>query len=246
MAARMQIDPLGRRGGERWNAPPDGTPPRHSGTSCVAAVARLFLLLVVVATWSGAYGVTDATAQTGEASLFIRQFGDEAIATLQSPGLSLEERETRFHGILRNGFDLPFIGRFVLGRYWKQIDSEQRSDYLNLFSEYVLQTYAARLGGYAGETLTVVAERPAGSKDVVVMTRIDRPSGPPIMVDWRVRITVNKRRIIDVSVEGVSMVVTQRSEFASVIQRNGVEGLIEVLRARSTKLPISAAKTATR
>ena len=213
---------------------------------CIGVVARLFLLLAVVATWSGAGGVTDASAQTGAASLFIRQFGDEAVTTLQSTGLSLEEREARFQRILRNGFDLPFIGRFVLGRYWKQINAEQQSDYLILFSEYVVQIYSARLGGYAGETLAVVAERPAGSKDVVVMTRIDRPSGPPIMSDWRVRIANNQLRIIDVSVEGVSLVVTQRSEFASVIQRNGVEGLIEVLRARTTKLPISAAKTATR
>ncbi len=246
MAARMQINRHGRRGGERRYAPPDGTPTRHPGTGCVAVVARLFLLLAVVATWSGAGGVTDATAQTGEASLFVRQLGDEAITTLRSPGLSLEAREARFHRILRNGFDLPFIGRFVLGRYWKRIDPGQRSDYQNLFGEYVLQIYSARLGGYAGETLTVVAERPAGAKDIVVMTRIDRPSGPPVTADWRVRVTDNRLRIIDVSIEGISMVVTQRQEFAAVIQRNGFDGLIEVLRARTTKLPITAAKTATR
>ena len=55
------------------------------------------------------------------------------------------------------------------------------------------------------------------------------------------RITDDRPRIIDVSVEGVSMVVTQRSEFASVIQRNGVEGLIEVVRARTTKMSVTAA-----
>ncbi len=82
----------------------------------------------------------------------------------------------------------------------------------------------------------MVSERPTGAKDVVVSTRIDRPSGPPIAAEWRVRATDNRLRIIDVSVEGVSMVVTQRSEFASVIQRNGVEGLIEVLRAHTTKM----------
>ena len=84
-------------------------------------------------------------------------------------------------------------------------------------------------------------ERPAGAKDVVVSTRIERPSGPPITAEWRVRVTDGRLRIIDVSIEGVSMVVTQRSEFASVIQRNGVEGLIEVLRARTTKMSITAA-----
>ena len=203
-------------------------------------IRRLILSLALVA-MTGLASVAFATAQTGEASQFIRQLGDDAISTLQSPGITLEEREARFRGILRAGFDVPFIGRFVLGRYWKQTPEDVRNDYLNLFSEYVLQIYSARLGGYAGETLTVISERQAGTKDVVVATRIDRPSGPPISAEWRVRVTDGRPRIIDVSVEGVSMVVTQRQEFASVIQRNGVEGLIEVLRARTTKMSVTAA-----
>ncbi len=201
---------------------------------------RLILSLALFA-MTGVASAAYATAQTGTASQFIHQLGNQAITTLQTPGITLEEREARFRGILRQGFDLPFIGRFVLGRYWKQTAPEVRDDYLNLFSEYLLQVYSARLGGYAGETLTVVSEGPAGAKDVVVSTRIDRPSGPPIAAEWRVRATDNRLRIIDVSVEGVSMVVTQRSEFASVIQRNGVEGLIEVLRARTTKISVTAA-----
>ncbi len=201
---------------------------------------RLILTLALFA-MTGVASVAYATAQTGNASQFIHQLGNQAITTLQTPGITLEEREARFRGILRQGFDLPFIGRFVLGRYWKQTAPEVREDYLNLFSEYLLQIYSARLGGYAGETLSVIGERPAGAKDVVVSTRIERPSGPPITAEWRVRVTDDRLRIIDVSVEGVSMVVTQRSEFASVIQRNGVEGLIEVLRARTTKMSVTAA-----
>ena len=201
---------------------------------------RLILTLALVA-MTGVASAAYATAQPGNASQFIHQLGNQAITTLQTPGITLEEREARFRGILRQGFDLRFIGRFVLGRYWKQTAPEVRDDYLNLFSEYLLQVYSARLGGYAGETLSVIGERPAGAKDVVVSTRIERPSGPPIVAEWRVRVTDDRLRIIDVSVEGVSMVVTQRSEFASVIQRNGVEGLIEVLRARTTKMSVTAA-----
>jgi phospholipid transport system substrate-binding protein len=201
---------------------------------------RLILTLALVA-MTGVASAAYATAQTGSASQFIHRLGNQAITTLRAPGITLEEREARFRGILRQGFDVPFIGRFVLGRYWKQITPEVRADYLSLFSEYVVQIYSARLGGYSGETLSVVAERSAGTKDVVVSTRIVRPSGPPITAEWRVRVSDSRMRIIDVSVEGVSMVVTQRSEFASVIQRNGVEGLIEVLRARTTKMSVTAA-----
>ena len=203
-------------------------------------MARRILLTAIVVLWIGAGGFAEAAMQPGAASLFIRQLGDQAIAALRAPGASLEAREARFRKLLSEGFDLAFIGRFVLGRHWRQATPEQRTDYMALFSEYVLQTYSSRLGGYAGETMAILSERPAGTKDMLVSTRIERPSGPPILADWRVRTSGERYRVIDIMVEGVSMVVTQRSEFAAVVQRHGLQGLIEVLRARTTKLPVTA------
>ncbi len=192
---------------------------------------------IVVAAMSAS---DDSFASVAGAAQFIDRLGAEAIAALRASGHTLEQREARLRGVLRSDFDLPLIGRFVLGKHWRRATPEQRSDYTALFSEYVLTTYTARLGGYAGDSLTVLGARPAGQKDAVVRTRIDRPSGPPITADWRVRITGERYRIIDVVVEGISMVITQRSEFAAVIQRHGIEGLLAVLRARTTKLPATA------
>jgi len=181
--------------------------------------------------------IARAESQPGAASQFIHTLGDDAIRTLRTPGIALEERESRFRKLLSQGFDMPFIARFVLGQYWRGATPEQQSEYVQVFTEYVLQVYSARLGGYAGETLTVVSERAAGEKDVVVNTRIERPSGPPLEAQWRVRGANGTPHIIDVMVAGVSMVVTQRDEFASVLQRQNVTGLIEMLRARTDKLP---------
>ncbi len=204
-------------------------------------MTRRLFLSTIVGLWIGLGSFAVAAVQPGAASELIRRLGEQAIAALGAPGASLEAREARFRSLLSEGFDLAFIGRFVLGRYWRQATPEQRSDYLALFGEYVLKTYSARLGGYAGESMTILSERPAGTKDVVVSTRILRPSGPPIEAAWRVRRIGGRYRIIDIMVEGVSMVVTQRSEFAAVVQRHGLQGLIEVLRARTTKLPAVAA-----
>jgi phospholipid transport system substrate-binding protein len=177
------------------------------------------------------------TPQPGVSSQFIKSLGDEAIATLRNSALPLEQRESRFRALLARGFDMEFIGRFVLGAHWRSATPDQQQDYLQAFNDYVLQVYSARLGGYAGETLTVVGERPAGERDMMVNTRIDRPSGPPLEAQWRVRAMQAGPRIIDVMVAGVSMVATQRDEFAAVVQRQKVAGLIEVLRARTNKLP---------
>lgn len=210
-------------------------------------MARRILRPIIFATIffvtvSAAGGLAFANVLAGGASEFIRELGNRAIATLQTPGMSLEEREAHFRGLLREGFDVRLIGRFVLGAHWRRASREQQRDYLELFSDYVLQVYATRLGRYAGATITVVSERPAGAKDVIVRTRIDRPSGPPIEAEWRVRTTQNRYRIIDVMVEGVSMVITQRSEFSAVIQRNGLDGLIAVLRAHTGKSRVPTGK----
>ena len=201
---------------------------------------RRMILFIGFTCLIAAAGIAPAAAEAGEASQFIRLLGNQAIGVLQKPGLSLEQREERFRTILRQGFDLDFIGRFVLGAHWRKANQEQRGDYLQLFGEYILSIYSARLGGYAGEKLTIVSEQPAGKKDVVVRTRIDRPSGPPIKADWRVRTTENRYRIIDIMVAGISMVLTQRSEFSALIKRKGINGLLAVLRARVDKMPATA------
>ncbi|MEQ8246988.1 MAG: ABC transporter substrate-binding protein [Alphaproteobacteria bacterium] len=187
-------------------------------------------------------GAAPAKAQPS-ASQFIAELGQQAIVILQSTSGSLEQREQQFRQVLAQNFDVPFIGRFVLGQSWRRATPDQQADYLALFEDFLVLTYSRRLGGYAGERLAVVGERAAGERDTVVRTLIDRAGGPPIDADWRVRATEAGFKIIDVEVAGVSMALTQRSEFASVVTRNGVNGLIEVLRARASKLSATATRS---
>ena len=200
---------------------------------------RLLLATIVVPVWGR---VARATSTDG-AVRHIEWLGQQAIATLSRPQMTLEEREAAFRNLLRQGFDLDFIGRFVLGSYWRRATPEQRADYLNLFGEFLVKIYAKRFGGYSGQTMEVVRATVAGKKrDVVVETRISRPSGPPLKASWRVRVIDNQNKIIDIAVEGVSMAVTQRQEFASVTRRLGLEGLLQILRARTERLPATATR----
>ncbi len=178
-------------------------------------------------------GATDQA----KATAMIQNLGEKAFATLQRPGMTLEEREKAFAAILREGFDLNLIARFVLGKYWRQASDEQRDDYLRAFSDFVITTYARRLGGFTGQSFEITGSKHAGEKkDVLVNTKIERPSGPPIQAAWRVRETDGQARIIDVVVEGVSMAVTQRQEFAAVARRSGIDGLVQVLRAQTQRM----------
>jgi len=171
---------------------------------------------------------------------FIKALAGKAIGILQSSGDKIEVREAQFRDLLSNGFDMPFIARFVLGKHWRKATPQQRADYQALFTEFVLQTYSRRMGGYSGEVFTVAGARAAGKRDVMVRTMIARPGGSAIKADWRVRPKDGQYRIIDIMVEGVSMAVTQRSEFSAVVRRRGMQGLLQTLRARTENFGVAS------
>jgi phospholipid transport system substrate-binding protein len=137
--------------------------------------------------------------------------------------------------MLNNSFDLQTIGRFVVGRTWYSARPEQQQEYIRLFEKLVVQIYSERFALYKGEKFKTVDARQEGEKDYIVNGLIVNPnSNQPISVDWRIRDSGGKMAVIDVIVEGVSMSVTQRQEYMSVIQRNGgeIEPLLQMMRER--------------
>jgi phospholipid transport system substrate-binding protein len=189
----------------------------------------LFVLIAI--TFSGA---AQATNKEG-ASKFVSNLSNQALKTLSASGVPLDEKEIKVRDLLAHNFDLNLIGRYVLGAAWRKASADERNQYQALFKEFVLRTYSRRFGGYAGQAFTVTGAKPIGKKDILVSTKIARPSGPPILAGWRVREKNGAHKILDVVVAGVSMVVTQRSEFRAVVSKQGVGGLIETLRMQVTK-----------
>tara|TARA_B100000029_G_scaffold388942_1_gene385222 strand:+ start:671 stop:1282 length:612 start_codon:yes stop_codon:yes gene_type:complete len=177
-----------------------------------------------------------STAETLSPRQFIESLGEETIGAITNADVSEEDRLTEFARLFRKGFDVDTISRFVLGRYWRRATDEQKVEYQSLFADFIVTTYANRFRQYSGEKLLVDGERPASKRDTIVSSEIKPPDGPAVRVDWRVRKTGDDHKIIDVIVEGVSMAITQRDEFASVIRRGGggVETLIAELRNKSS------------
>jgi phospholipid transport system substrate-binding protein len=193
----------------------------------------LFFVLAFGVSWilSGPAAYAGDTEEKAKA--FIESLADGAIEALTTDSIPREQRIERFRILLKDHFAVKTIGRWVLGRYWNRATKEQRSEYLSLFEDLVIVTYVDRFTAYSGETLSVTKIVPATGKDLLVNTNISRPnSAQPITVDWRVRQRDSGFKIVDVIVEGVSMGQTQKSEFASVIRRNGgtIEGLLSKLR----------------
>jgi phospholipid transport system substrate-binding protein len=196
-------------------------------------VRRFFLVAGLILVVAGSAGAVPAAAAADPAAV-ISSLGSQALEVL-GKGTPQAERAARFRELLREDFDVPGIARFVLGRYWNTATEAQRAEYVRLFEDYVALAYSTRLAEYAGESFKVTGSRP-DADGAIVQSQILRPAGQtPIKVDWRLVGRNGAYKISDVSVDGISMAVTQRSEFASVIQHNGgqVEGLIAMLRQKT-------------
>lgn len=180
-----------------------------------------FILVVLIAT----------PALSEEPTRLIERLGGEAIRVAADGDATLADKKAKFEDLFQNGFDVPLVARIVLGRYWRVATPAQKDEYTSLFHRYIVSTYAARLNAYSGQTFEVAGEQPLNDKEVLVRTLIQEPGGPSLKVDWRVINRNGENRIVDVVVEGVSMAITHRSEFAAVISKTGnVETLLERLR----------------
>jgi phospholipid transport system substrate-binding protein len=182
--------------------------------------------------------VARAVPSAAAAEEVVRRLVDQVWQLLAERGVEQVDNQD-LHSVLDEGTDLSLLGRLVLGRYWRQANARQRTEYLRLFRRYMLQTFIQRLRQYAGADLgqpgarfQIIASRPVGERDVLVQSRVAPPTSQPLRVDWRLRERPGEPVIIDLIVEGISLLVTQRSEFAAVLERSGVDGLLAELRAR--------------
>jgi phospholipid transport system substrate-binding protein len=186
----------------------------------VLGVAFVVAFLTVVA--------LPRSAQAGEfsdgAKKFIEAMTSDAINMLTGD-LTREERARRFRTLMNNNFAIPGIAKFVLGRNLRRATEAEKAEYMELYEDLMVATYADRFARYSGERLLVKKAVARGGKDVIVYTTMVKAGNAtkPLKVNWRVRSKGDSYTIIDVMVEGISMIMTQKSEFSSFIKSSGGE-----------------------
>jgi phospholipid transport system substrate-binding protein len=197
----------------------------RTNLSLIAGLASLALLA----------GAVPARA-AGDAAGFVADLGARAVGVLTAP-LSAADRETRFRALFDEGFDVGAISRFVLGPHWRTATPAQQQEFATLFEAYEVHAYSVRFSQYGGQQLKILGARSEGDAGALVQSEIAAPNGgaPPVRVDWRVAASGSGYKMTDVVVEGVSMALTERQQFASIIQRGGgqLEVLLKLLRERS-------------
>ena len=178
-----------------------------------------------------------AEPKIDDARDMIEQVGEEFLEVLGPDSQKGDDQLAKLISLLQEAINLDTTGKLILARNWRSASDEQREAYLDLFRPYALDTLASKIRASSAEipleSFKVVRGEPVGKRDVLVSTDLFWPGYPPYRLDWRLRSHDDgKLQAIDVMVEGVSMVVTQRAEFASVIERRGFDGLLDQMRSQ--------------
>ena len=169
-------------------------------------------------------------ANFNEEEKFVETFADEAISILSNDQVSKNEKNDQFTNLVMSAIDLNLISQFVLSKTWKSATDDQKERYLSAFKTYFINSYANKLDQYSGEKIIVNGSEEAG-KYVIVDTNIVKEGTDTLKINlkWRLLNKNGDIRIIDLNIEGISLVIAQREEFQSFLANNdgNLETLIE-------------------
>lgn len=146
--------------------------------------------------------------------------------------LSREQINRLIESVILPRVDFEAFSRLTLARHWRQASDEQRQAFTREFRQLLIRTYASSLAEYSGEKIEYLKERREEDDRALVNTRIVRPDGPAIPVDYRLRLNGGKWQVYDIVVDGVSLIINYRSSFQQTIRQQGLDALIRQLSER--------------
>ena len=167
------------------------------------------------------FNFTVLASNFAEEENFVTSFADSAISILSNDTISDAERTSSFTELVMSSIDLNLISKFVLSKAWKNASDEQKENYLIAFKDYFVSSYANKLDQYTGEKVDVIGSQEAG-KYVIVESNIVREGTDTLKINlkWRLLNKNNQIKIIDLNIEGISLVIAQREEFQSFLANN--------------------------
>lgn len=194
---------------------------------------RVFMTAVV------ALATVRASAAAAEPRATIDAFYSVLLSVMKDgQKLGFAGRREQLTPAVTQAFDLPAMTRLVVGLQWPSIPATEQQQLIAAFSDFSIATYASQFDDYSGESFEVEPKAdPAPGNDVIVHTKLVQPNDKPVQLDYLLRSSQEKWRVIDVYLSGtVSQLAARRSEFSAVLRQSGVAGLVALLKQKTAQL----------
>ena len=205
----------------------------RSAAALLAAVSLLF-------------AGTALAAPTDDARSAMQGTIEEVLALLRAPGKDENARRTEIETIAKTRFDFTTMSKLVLKRDWKRFTPPEQKDFVTEFTEYLSASYGTRIARYANEDVVTLGARGEVNDDVTVQTAIKGGQFDGATIDYRMRLIAGKWQVIDVVIEGISLVSNFRSQFADVINQGGPQELLRRIKAKNEAGIVDATPTEVR
>ena len=196
---------------------------------------RSKLLLAVALGASLVVGPAHPVPAADGPSAVVERTTSGVIAILTDAKLSTDEKRKRVEDVVLASVDFETLSKLVIARNWSKFSDAQRTEFMTLFKNHLSMTYGRNVESYKNEKVTITGSREESGGDTTVKTKILRGGPGDILVDYRMRQTAGTWKIIDVIIEGVSLVSNFRSQFQDVVAGGGPERLLTLLREKNAK-----------
>ena len=196
---------------------------------------KLCGILIICLCFVGIMRQAHADIDKDKAVEMVENLTKEGIEKIINSNASPQEKNEIFRKLFSENLDLDFIGRYVLGRYWRTASASQKKEFINLYREFNVITWSKRFDEFKGKKFVFSGTSSASNPNqIFVNTKVPMEEGAPVSVKWRVYDHNNKLKIIDIIIENVSLAQTARNEYTAFIAKSpkGLEGLLENLREK--------------
>jgi len=164
----------------------------------------------------------------------IEQLTKQVLVVLRDPQLSKSERRAKVEQIAYDQMDFLTLSRLTLGRYWRDLDDTQRNAFVVEFKKHLTATYGHTTDEYTDEDVSLTGDRQEPDGDATVLTRVVGTNDKGVRqevakVSYRLRHKDDHWKIIDVTIEGVSLVANFRAQFQDLMANGGFDKLLKLL-----------------
>ena len=199
-------------------------------------LATTALTLLIAATSFVAATVSVARAATDSPRAVVEELTNQVLAVLADKSLSTDVKKKKVEDLVYKHVDFDVVARLILAKNWQQFSDQQKKEFIEEFKQHLSMTYGKSVDNYKNEKVDVVADHEEARGDWTVKTKIVRGGPDDIAVDYRLRKNQNGDwKIIDVIIEGVSLVSSFRSQIQEAVSSGGPENAIKLLREKNAK-----------